>query len=185
MDQKYLKKLSKQMSWILRHQAEQFDLKVDAEGYVQIEDLLTLLRETMPDASVEQMQMVIDTVEPHKQRFSIIDGYIRANYGHSLESGIEYEATEPPTVLFHGTTIAAKSKILELGLLPMNRQFVHLTTDVVLAKQVGGRHGTPCLLRVDAARAYRDGCSFYNANRGFWLIASVPACYLSMYESAC
>lgn len=178
MDHKYLKKLSKQMSWILRHQAERFHIKFDAEGYVLLGDLLTILHETMPEASLEQIQMVIDTVEPNKQRFSIIDGYVRANYGHSLQTGIEYEASEPPAVLFHGTTVAARPQILAHGLLPMNRQFVHLTTDVALATQIGSRHGESCLFTVDAAQAHRDGLSFYNANRGFWLVASVPSHYL-------
>jgi RNA:NAD 2'-phosphotransferase (TPT1/KptA family) len=33
------------------------------------------------------LRAVVDTVEPDKQRFSIVDDEIRANYGHSIAAG--------------------------------------------------------------------------------------------------
>jgi len=184
MDQKYLKQVSKQMSWILRHEAERLGLHLDAEGFVSVDDLLPLLRETMPDVSDAHIEAVVESIEPQKQRFLLVDGCIRANYGHSLDARIAYSATEPPDLLFHGTTNEAASKILASGLLPMNRQFVHLTIDKNLATQIGGRHGKPLLLLVDAGEAHRDGINFYNANRGFWLAASVPARYVRKHETS-
>ena len=60
----------------------------------------------------------------------------------------------------------------------MARQYVHLTTDVDLARQVGSRRGPPCLVRIDARKAHVNGVVFMPANEFFWLAHSVPATYL-------
>lgn len=183
MDQKTLKKISKHLSRILRHQADLLRLNVDPEGFVAIDDLLPLMRQAVPDISSDVIHQVVEMSEPHKQRFSIMDGTIRANYGHSFSIRIEYLPQEPPATLYHGTSMDAKPAILRDGLLPMKRQFVHLTTDIALARQIGTRHGVPFILAVDAARAHRDGIAFYSANKTFWLIAFLPSQYLNEYDN--
>lgn len=177
-DHKYLKQLSKQMSWVLRHGAESLGLGIDPEGYVSIEELLPVLRKTDPSVSEKTIQAVVDTVEPQKQRFSIVDVYIRANYGHSLTERIKHAPAEPPRVLYHGTSTAFKAQILAEGLRPMKRQYVHLTTDAALAAQIGRRHGEPCVLIVDAGKAHENGIEFYRANQGFWLVTALPQQFL-------
>ena len=110
-------------------------------------------------------------------------GRIRARYGHSIPLRVEYRPAEPPAVLYHGTSEASLSTILEEGLLPMGRQVVHLSTDVVTAKQVGSRHGgRVVILRVDALRAARDDIPFYQGNENTWLAERIPAAYLSVLE---
>jgi putative RNA 2'-phosphotransferase len=180
MNDDLLKRISKHMSWVLRHQADQLGLDIDPEGFVRLEELLTHVRQAIPEATETMVRTVVDTVEPQKQRFSIVDDCIRANYGHSIEPRIAYPAVRPPTVLYHGTSEKTKDNILMEGLRPMNRQFVHLTVDIGLARQVGSRHGKPCVILVDAERAWSDGVAFHHANRGFWLVAALPPQYLSM-----
>lgn len=175
----FLKRVSKQMSWILRHQADRLGLDIDPEGFVRVETLLAHVKEAIPDATEAVIEAVVDTVEPQKQRFSIVDGYIRANYGHSMASRVAYPAERPPAVLYHGTSEKTKESVLKEGLRPMGRQFVHMTTDIALARQVGGRHGKPCVILVEAERAWNDGVAFHHANRGFWLAATIPGKYLS------
>jgi len=172
-------RLSKLLSLILRHQPERFGVTLDAEGYATLDEVLLAVRTRLPQATLADVQCVVDTLEPDKQRFSIADGEIRANYGHSLAGRIEHVPATPPEVLLHGTVHSAVASILEIGLKPMRRQYVHLTTDRALAQRVGARHGSACVLSVAAAQAASEGVVFYRANPAFWLVTAVPARYTS------
>ena len=61
----------------------------------------------------------------------------------------------------------------------MKRQYVHLTTDGVLAARIGARHGVVQLLAIDASAAHAAGIAFYRANEAFWLAERIPKQYLS------
>jgi len=173
-----LVRLSKLLSLMLRHQPGKFGLVLDAEGYAPLEEVLRAAQAELDGIGRADLIAVVETVEPDKRRFSIVDGDIRANYGHSLEARIEHQQVEPPELLCHGTHEAAVPIVLREGLAPMNRQYVHLTSDRGLAARVGARRGTPVLLEVAAGAAHRDGIRFYRANESFWLADAVPARYL-------
>jgi putative RNA 2'-phosphotransferase len=177
-------RLSKLLSLILRHSPEKFGVVLDPEGYAGLQDVLRAVRTAMPDASENDLVSVVAGVEPEKRRFTISDGEIRANYGHSLETRIEHAVGIPPDSLWHGTSDRAIAGIAEHGLLPMKRQYVHLTTDVGIATRVGARYGTPRVLRVDAARAHSAGVVFYTANDTFWLAERVPPEYVDLQGTA-
>jgi putative RNA 2'-phosphotransferase len=172
--------LSKFMSLILRHEPEKFGVVLDAEGYTPLAELLEAIRREKPDITEADLRAVVASIEPQKQRYSIVDDEIRANYGHSLDGKIRHDAAEPPEILLHGTADGAVATILAAGLKPMSRQYVHLTGDHDLALKVGGRHGKAKLIRVDARRAHARGVAFYVANRSFWLADAVPAEFLKV-----
>ena len=163
---------------MLRHEPAKFGLILDAEGFAALEDVLTAVRTRLADATAADLLAVVEHVERDKQRFSIVDDDIRANYGHSLSDRISHSAANPPTRLFHGTHGAAIDAILQEGLRPMKRQYVHLTPDGELARRVGARRGKPLLIEVDAPGAAAAGTVFYRANESFWLAESVPARFL-------
>lgn len=175
MEEKNLKLLSKHMSWVLRHAADQIELPVDPEGYVPIGDLTTRLRVNLPWVTEEHIHRVVKTIEPQKQRFTIDGTWIRANYGHSFEKVIEHKASEPPAILYHGTSENKLDEILNSGLLPMSRQYVHLTTELSLARKIGGRHGKPSVLQIDTQKAKQAGIMFLQANPMFWLVDHIPS----------
>jgi putative RNA 2'-phosphotransferase len=178
LDSALLKRVSKQMALVLRHAPDRAGLILDPEGFVHIEDLVRALQSTIPEVDEGVVHAVVDLVEPHKQRYSIIDDCVRANYGHSTAERIQHDPAIPPDVLFHGTGIRAAPMILESGLRPMGRQYVHLTPDRKLAAAVGARHGRPCLIRVDSRSACAAGVVFFKANFTFWLALTVPPDYL-------
>lgn len=167
-------RISKLMSLILRHKPEQFDVVLDAEGYALLADVLHAITMSIPDVTLEDIRRVVDTIDPDKTRFSIAGAEIRANYGHSLKEKISQKKVEPPDVLLHGTSEATVQTIREMGLRPMRRQYVHLTTNRELAARVGGRHGKAHILEIDAHRAAESGIPFYRANDQFWLADFVP-----------
>ena len=175
---KLLKRVSKQMAYLLRHAPEQAGLQLDPEGYVSMDELVDAIRQTIPEVTPDTVRAVVALVEPRKQRYTIQEDSVRANYGHSVADRIELAPAEPPALLFHGTAREALGEIREQGLLPMRRQYVHLTTDRQLALSVGRRHGAACLLEVDAKRAHCDGIVFYKANFTFWLADAVPSRFI-------
>lgn len=57
-----------------------------------------------------------------KKRHELVDGKIRAIYGHSIPKKIVKESTEPPVILYHGTASRFIKSIKDKGLLPKGRQ---------------------------------------------------------------
>ncbi len=174
-----LDKLSKEISYALRHAPWEYELEMNEEGWVPMAQLLDALRreakwEGISAADVEEM-----IEQSSKKRFEIKDGRIRAFYGHSFPMKIQKEEKEPPAVLYHGTARRFLTSIMENGLLPQERQYVHLSQDVETAEIVGKRHdGRPCILAIDAKRAWEEGVKFYLGNEKVWLADSVPGRYI-------
>jgi putative RNA 2'-phosphotransferase len=173
--QRELVKVSKGLAFVLRHRAREFGLLLDPEGFAPIGDVIVALDKAGISADEITVREAATTIEPVKNRYSIVEDAIRANYGHSLDREIAHPAVVPPALLLHGTHEAARDAILRAGLLPMQRQYVHLTDDDSLARQVGARRGPPCLLAIDAVAAHADGVVFLQANAHFWLAKHVPA----------
>ncbi len=176
--------LSRFLSYILRHAPEHVGLTLDAEGWVSIEELLVKCRAAGRASDFAALRDVV-TTSP-KQRFAIsLDGQrIRANQGHSIAVDLGYPPVVPPAILFHGTYNDALARILVEGLQKMQRHHVHLSADIKTAIQVGGRRGTPVLLRIDAAAMHNAGLTFSQSDNGVWLTEHVPIEYLSLESSA-
>ena len=89
------------------------------------------------------------------------------------------EEKTPPDKLYHGTARRFIESIKKNGLLPMSRQYVHLSADIDTAKKVGLRHDKrPCILEIDSKKAYEDGVAFYHGNEKVWLADNIPWCYI-------
>ena len=86
----------------------------------------------------------------------------------------------PPAELFHGTAPETVAKIRRGGLLPMRRQYVHLSVDRDTAHAVGRRKSRhPVILRIDAAAAASAGVPFYAGNDKVWLADRIGAEFIS------
>lgn len=70
--------------------------------------------------------LVIMIQKSEKKRYKIFNGKIKAYYGHSIPMKIAKEEKVPPGILYHGTARRFLNSILENGLLPKGRQYVHL-----------------------------------------------------------
>ncbi|MBT1665115.1 RNA 2'-phosphotransferase [Curtobacterium flaccumfaciens] len=174
--------ISKAMSHALRHDPHAYGLELDADGSVPLVDLVDALQRAGVAASEDDVHRVV--VESDKQRFAVEGDRIRAQYGHSIDERIVKQLIVPQPVLWHATSPAAAESILRDGLLPMWRQYAHLTTDRELAMQAGRRKSTaPVLLRIDAARAHLEGVEFSEGHDRVTLALFVPAQYISAETS--
>lgn len=173
--------LSREISYALRHAPEKYGLTLDEEGWAELEVLLAALRKQEAYNTLSP-QDIADMIEcSAKKRHEIMDGRIRALYGHSVAAEIKKEPVRPPAVLYHGTAKRFLSAILEQGLKPMKRQYVHLAEEKDIATEAGKRRDEePVILCVDAAAAWESGIRFFHGNENIWLADSLPAVYLSL-----
>lgn len=169
---KDLVKISKFLSYVLRHKPDAIGLTLDPEGWADISEVIA-----KADIAIthEQLQAAVTTND--KRRFSIsADGLsIRANQGHSISVDLGLEPIQPPELLYHGTATRFLDSIKEQGLLPRNRQYVHLSADHATAVSVGERHGKPVVLTLPARQMHQQGHQFLQARNGVWLTTHVPA----------
>ena len=155
--------VSKVLSHALRHEPWLYELELDDEGWTSLDALLAALRaehESWRGLLRADLERVV--AGGSKRRHEIAGDRIRALYGH-------------------GTSPAAAPVILGQGLLPMSRQYVHLSVDTAMAREVGRRKAkAPLLLEIDAPRAHAAGVTFYAGNEKVWLADVVPAAFLRL-----
>jgi putative RNA 2'-phosphotransferase len=177
-------KLSKFMSFVLRHRPDAIGLTLDPQGWASIDDLVLKSNAAGHNFSRDDLMHVVNTNE--KRRFTVsADGQcIRAAQGHSLAVDLSLSEQEPPTVLYHGTARRFLPSILSNGLKSQARQHVHLSTDEATAKVVGQRHGEPVVLAVEARRMHAEGFQFFFADNGVWLTDQVPPEFLGSSSSS-
>ena len=172
-----LKSLSKFISLVLRHRPDEFGLTLDNDGFTDFDALLVVVNARFSDeATREDVESVIAGDEHGKKRFEMVDGRVRAVFGHSIGTPqITYPLVQPPDTLYHGTVRRFVQQILLQGLKPQSRQYVHLTTNREEAERVGRRHGHEfVLLIIRAVDAHASGVKFFQADDERFLVKHVP-----------
>ncbi|KZZ46326.1 hypothetical protein A3759_31935, partial [Thalassolituus sp. HI0120] len=120
------RQLSQAISHALRHEPWVYELELDRNGFVELANVLEALNSvgdnSLPKITAEDVELMIQASE--KQRHEIVDGKIRALYGHSLPGLIAREPFVPDSQmeLYHATSPELVGNILEQGLKPMGRQ---------------------------------------------------------------
>lgn len=117
-----------------------------------------------------------------KQRFGLKDNKIRANQGHSIKVDLGLQPKNPPEILFHGTATRFLDSIMTKGLLSQQRQHVHLSENIKIAKEVGQRYGEVVILDINSKLMDKDGYTFYLSENNVWLTDHVPTKYISVYQ---
>ncbi len=174
-----MEKTSVFISLILRHKPEVIGITLDCHGWADVQALLDGINATGKyRIDLPMLEEIVRTDNKQRYSFSEDKTKIRANQGHSIPVDVELQAAVPPEILYHGTGEKYVASILQDGLLPKSRLYVHLSKDLETAVNVGSRHGTPHVFKVHAAAMYREGCTFWLSANGVWLTKSVPAVYL-------
>lgn len=172
------RRLSKRLSYVLRHDPASIGVELDPAGWAALDDMLEGFAAHGVRVDVERLHQLV--ARGPKQRFELDDAgeRIRARYGHSVDVELSHEPEVPPDVLYHGTHPAALDRILREGLLPMTRRQVHLSEDVGTAREVASRRGSPVILVVDAEAMHAEGHGFSRAAPSLWLGDQVPPRFL-------
>ena len=166
-------RLSRRLSWLLRHGAVERGLAMDEAGWAAVDDVVAA-------AGITRAELLRAVEENDKRRLQLDGQRIRACQGHSqagtpvtreaLEASWEPYAGDG--LLWHGTGRHALAGIAERGILPGARTHVHLaeTPD----SHVGKRAAVDVLVAVSAARLQAAGLPVFRAPNGVVLVRRVP-----------
>ena len=165
--------LSKRLSWLLRHGANEAGLPMDEAGWSDIEEVLELL-------AITRTELDLAVSQNDKGRLVVTESRIRACQGHSLDgTPVTKEALEaswqvvsPVSALWHGTRASAIEGIVREGILPGLRSHVHLAAG--RDSHVGKRSSVDFLLEVSPTRVAEAGLSIFQAPNGVVLVRHVP-----------
>lgn len=173
---------SKFLSYVLRHDPKKFNIKLDSKGWAVIDHLIIHTKNTKYPLSYELILDIVKTCEKQRYELSVDGTRIRATQGHSIaEVDIDYPSAIPPVLLYHGTATKNLDSIKKQGLLPQNRNYVHLSTDYKTASVVGARHGELMMVQINAKQMLADGFTFYLSSNNVWLCKHVPSKYITFW----
>ena len=175
-----LDRLSRFLSFLLRHRPSEYPLAFDRRGFVSWSELMDRVRGRFPEATEDDVRGIVDG--PDKKRFELRADRVRATYGHSFAVDLGGERVAPPARLYHGAARDLAAALLREGLKPRGRAYVHLSATAEEAVAVGRRSDPdPAVVVVDARAAHSDGIPFY-ASGPLYLAAEVPPRFLSLQE---
>lgn len=173
-------KLSRFLSFILRHKPEAIGLTLDSQGCLLVDDLIEGLNATGKyDVDRSMLDELVSTDNKGRYSYDSTGTKIRANQGHSIEVDVGLLEKTPPATLYHGTSEKHIDDIMKHGLNKMTRTYVHLSEDYDTAVNVGSRRGAPVILKIDTAKMNEAGHKFYISKNGVWLTDVVPVQFVS------
>ncbi|MCV9927743.1 RNA 2'-phosphotransferase [Flavobacterium sp. LS1R49] len=178
MDEKIIKGISKFLSLVLRHSPETINLKLDENGWADVEELIAKCTKNGNVLNAELLDYVVENNDKKRFAFNEDKTKIRASQGHSISVELNLKEVEPSEFLYHGTVENFLESIKKEGLQKMSRQHVHLSQDRETAIKVGGRRGKPIILTINAKKMYQDGFKFYLSENNVWLTDVVPVKYI-------
>ena len=162
-----MKKQSKFLALVLRHNPAAGNLTLDGEGWANVNEVLAALRSKFGPFSRSELQELVDANDKKRYAFNARGDKIRANQGHSIEVDLKLTPTTPPDFLYHGTKQSFLGSILREGLKPGQRQHVHLSPDIETAEIVASRRaGESVILIVHSGQMMQP---FYRSENGVWL----------------
>jgi len=182
-------RLSKLLSFTLRHGAAKQGIAMDTGGWVSVPTLLAHPDYRRVNASFEQVCFVVENND--KKRFAMqfrpsasrspADCHIRANQGHSSEvpelelRRLTAEDLSKYPVVLHGTTERAYQMIRHSGLNRMARQHIHFAKGLPGTSGVisGVRYSVEVIIYMDLEAMLRDGIEVYESANGVILSPGV------------
>lgn len=177
MNEDRVKKISKSLSYWLRHHPEDIGLSITSEGWVDVKELI-LKASVKILFDFNELKYVVQNND--KKRFQFSDDLcsLRASQGHSVKVDLNLVEVIPPEFLYHGTPNRNVDSILKNGLNKGSRHHVHLSIDQETAAIVGSRRGEFTILKIEALRMRADNYKIYISENGVYLLDEVPAKYI-------
>ncbi|MDQ7843497.1 MAG: RNA 2'-phosphotransferase [Armatimonadota bacterium] len=173
-------RLSRFLALILRHKPESVGITLDAAGFVELEMLAAAIA-GQPGWAWVTAEAIRRLAGRDVRRYELVEGRIRARYGHTVPIETPGTPVVPPEWLYHGAPAALLDHLRTVGLHPQDRQFVHLSATRQEALVVARRHSADAVvITVLARRAAEAGVTFYQAGPSLYLTRSVPPEFLRL-----
>ena len=185
MSDRELDSLGRIMAGVLRHFPEKLGVVVDGHGWVDISEFVEAVSDNrsgfhwLRDHHIEAIALT----DP-KGRYQIDGGMIRATYGHTIDINLDDLPLAEIDEFFYPVTEEEIDIILENGLNPIDRKYVHLSGSLEKAIEAGKvRTEEPLILRIDGKKAMENGVKIYHAGKDVYVTERIDAAYLSKVET--
>lgn len=190
-------KLSRALSWALRHQGAAIGLNITPDGYVPVQQILDSSHPKLRGVSLEAIEAVVKSND--KQRFKLeqrprsayYSGMkddettmlcIRANQGHSIKTidpnllleKLSADELRSLPCIVHGTYFEPWKLIRQQGLKKMSRTHIHFASGMPEDNGVisGMRQSCTVHVYVDGVKCAQDDyLNFYRSDNGVILTA--------------
>ncbi len=167
-----LSRLSKLLALFLRHRPEEAGLRIDAHGFVPLDEMLKAVQERYPEVVEADIHKLVEGAP--QQRFEINERGIRAVYGHSFFVEMDGQPIHAPELLYMGCLRSEVERFRARGIKPVDRYYVHLSMTRETAAERSHQPGDACVVEVRAAQAQVAGHEFYQRGEVV-LTLEVPA----------
>ncbi|XP_076877460.1 tRNA 2'-phosphotransferase 1 [Brachyhypopomus gauderio] len=172
-------RLSKSLSYALRHGACKMGFRMSSDGFIFVDELLS--HQHFSSFSLEDVERVVATND--KQRFKLQNHpesgrvQIRANQGHSVQvedlelRPVVSDDPDCPQEAVHGSYMMHWASIRSQGLSRMTRTHIHLAPGLPGEGRVisGMRGNCDLAVYIDVPKALSDGIKFYWSENGVLL----------------
>ncbi|MAF67186.1 MAG: hypothetical protein CMJ84_16205 [Planctomycetes bacterium] len=167
-----IERITRSLAYMLRHRPDEFDLELDRHGYGELNEVVEALNERIGEP-IEGEDVVEAIGAGNRARYEIVEGRIRALYGHSIDVD-PGEPTKPPERLYIGVSERDGERAARSGLAGGRRNFLHLALteeDAIETGQRAGRHYVT--ITVHALDAWEQDVNFYD-RRSLFLSEPIP-----------
>jgi putative RNA 2'-phosphotransferase len=176
MSEDELNSVGRILAGVLRHFPEKFDLDMDLNGWVDIRDVAEEIRHRKRNLHwlrVHHVKAIADT-DP-KGRYQVEGNRVRATYGHSVDVELDHPTDNVPQSLFYPSTQEELDMLLDNGITPSDRRYVHLSLTYDDAYNAGvHRTEDPQILEIDAAAALMSDVYIGQAGPTVFVTRGVP-----------
>lgn len=182
--------LSKSMSWILRHGANEEKMPIDTNGWIDVDVILKHHRFVSKKYTLDEIKSVV--ASDRKQRYTLDtlpNGRLRikANQGHSIASVqmadmARIDDASKLSAAVHGTYYRFWQKIKVEGLKRMTRNHIHLTENERFNADISGfRSSSEILIYINVSKAMEDGIVFYRSENNVILTEGINGTLSNKY----
>jgi len=186
MNEQELNSLSRIIAGSLRHFPDKLGLMMDGKGWVDISSLIDAIgisRSGFNWLRTHHIEALVAT-DP-RGRYQIDGGMIRATYGHTIDVNLDDLPIAELDEFYYPVTEEELDMVIEGGLHPIDRKKVHLSGSIEKATEAGKvRTETPIILKIDGAKAKKDGVRIYHAGKDVYIADEIDAKYISQVKGS-
>ena len=184
MNEREMSSLSRIIAGALRHFPDKLGLNMDGHGWVEISSLIDAIgtsRSGFNWLRLHHIKALVDT-DP-RGRYQIDGGMIRAKYGHSIDVELDDLPESDHDEFFYPVTEEESDIVIEGGIHPVDRKWVHLSNSLTKAIEAGKvRTELPMVLKVDGKHARKDGVKIYQASDDVSITDAIDSKYISKVD---
>ncbi|XP_074096745.1 tRNA 2'-phosphotransferase 1-like [Cotesia typhae] len=158
-------KISKRLSYLLRHGTHTEGLNIAKDGFVLVSHILSKL----DGVGLQDIERIVKNDD--KQRYTLINDKvwkIKANQGHSITTvdnlSLKPIKINPDFDIIHGTYCKYWTNIKYQGLSRVNRNHIHFAKGLNL--NCGLRQSAEVFIYIDFKKATGEGLEFFESENG-------------------